>query len=351
MMLFLTFFAFGSIFACSSADTFIVYGEDSNITVLSSTGKEIKKFVIFSNPIKGIAIHYDEDLIFAVDGEKIIKVHLLDDEGNRKVSGKGELFLDQKASHFESVLVVLRNEGIQPRPFTDESVSLTVDTNTHKLYIGGRMYVYEMNYSGKNVRKVIGTNFPSSSSSFYFNNFLFHQNKAFVEVYSSSEREFNGIYETAINIIGMKNLTNASLILGNDDIYSVASGNTSKSIFIVDQNQYQISAMQPEENEDLAPLKEQRILLSNYGVTRGPKALAVNGQTVAWCSPTGSILFVGKMNKNKNFLPLKDIVVIPSVKTYQIALFETSSGQSLVVSSKYWLVIMIAFVNAARNLV
>ena len=351
MMLFLTFFVFGSIFVCSSADTFIVYGEDSNITVLSSAGKEIKKFVIFSNPIKGIAIHYDEDLIFAVDGEKIIKVHLLDDEGNRKVSGKGELFLDQKASHFESVLNVgLSDKGIQPRPKT--VLSLTVDTNTHKLYIGGSMYVYEMNYSGKDVRKVIGTNFPSSRPFFYFNNFLFHQNKAFVAVYLSSKKEFkNGIYETAINITGMKNLTNASLILGKEDIYSMASDITSKSIFIVDQNQYQISAMQPEENEDLAPLKEQRILLSNYGVTRGPKALAVNGQTVAWCSPTGSILFVGKMNKNKNFLPLKDIVVISSVKTYQIALFETSSGQSLVVSSKYWLVIMIAFVNAARNLV
>ena len=355
MRFFLAVFVFISIIGNSLADIFIVYGESDltfgTINVISFSGKPIKKFKISSYTIKGIAIHFEEDLIFAVDGTKIIKLYLLDDEGNRKKSGNGELFLEPKVSYFETVLIELKKEGIETRITPDEATSLTVDTRNNKLYIGGRSYVFEMDFNGKNVRKIIGVNFGNSSATFYFNHLIFFGNKVFVEVYSSSKEGCSGIYETFINPGGMINITNASLSLGKKDIYSMVSETTSNNIYFV-ENQYQILSLKPEKKlKDLAPLKKVRVLLSNFDLTGKPKALAVIGQKVFWSSSDNSKIFLGKMNKAKNFLPVKDISTVTRyTRTLQMAVFEIISGQSFAVISNNFLVFITSFVGAAINL-
>ena len=128
MKIFMTILTVGSFLLSCNADVFVVFGQGSTIYVTSSAGSVIKQFYISSSSssIKGIAVHYEEDLIFAVNGNKIFKLYLLDNEGKPKKSGSGQLFLNAKASHFESVLLVLSDAGIQPTRFSDEATSLTV---------------------------------------------------------------------------------------------------------------------------------------------------------------------------------------------------------------------------------
>lgn len=339
--------------AVCTADLFVIYGEASGnaINVISSTGEIKKTFKVNANGIKGIAIHYKRDLIFVVDRRHIVKIHLLDDDGNPKISGTGELFVDPKASHFESVLIFLSSFGIRPSASLDEATSLMVDTTNNKLYIGGENYVFEMDFDGSNVRKAFMAPKSSQLSTAYINHFSLHKNKFYVGV-SNLRNELNGVYQTVVDSSALVNLTNASLVLGERKIYAIAGENSSDNLFYV-AGVTQINLMRPVQKSkvvDVSPLQKPRVVLSNFGVTNAPRALTLIGGNMFWSSYRDNKLYHGKLNGNMNFLPLRKIFVIKEgVRVLQMAAFETSTGAVINVSC--WFVFVMVFSNLAFALV
>ena len=204
-----------------TADLFVIYGDASAlgnvIKVISSAGELQKTFKVNTRSIQGIAIHYKQDLIFVVDRSKIVKIHLLDDDGIRKISGTGELFVDPKVSHFESVLISLSSIGITVR--SSGTTCLMVDSTNNKLYIGGEKYVFEMDFDGSNVRKAIMA--PEAETFAYMNHLTLVESKLYVGVSDMQNKE-NGVYQAVIDPRAMVNLTNASLILEENNIYAIA---------------------------------------------------------------------------------------------------------------------------------
>ena len=329
-----------------TADLFVIYGDASAlgnvIKVISSAGELQKTFKVNTRSIQGIAIHYKQDLIFVVDRSKIVKIHLLDDDGIRKISGTGELFVDPKVSHFESVLISLSSIGITVR--SSGTTCLMVDSTNNKLYIGGEKYVFEMDFDGSNVRKAIMA--PEAETFAYMNHLTLVESKLYVGVSDMQNKE-NGVYQAVIDPRAMVNLTNASLILEESNIYAIAGENTSRSFYYINNN-YQIHLMPPVQKKvivkEISPLQKPRIVLSNFGVTNNPRALAVIGRNMFWSSDRYRKLYRGKLNGNMNFLPLQNISVVEeNIQVLQMVVFETSTGA--VINTSVWFLLAVVMTN------
>ena len=54
-----------------------------------------------------LAIHYEQDLIFIADYLKLVRIHLVNENGTRIVSGNGELFVNATARYREEYIKTL----------------------------------------------------------------------------------------------------------------------------------------------------------------------------------------------------------------------------------------------------
>ena len=70
--------------------------------------KEFKlKNVFHSSETVSLAIHYEQELIFIADYYQLVRIHLVNDNGTRVLSGKGELFVNSTAKHHEELIKIL----------------------------------------------------------------------------------------------------------------------------------------------------------------------------------------------------------------------------------------------------
>ena len=347
---------------CSAAP-FAIYGDanGNQINVTSSTGTIVKTLYVSASGIQSIAIHYQKDLIFAADGSKVIKIHLLDDNGQRKISGIGKLFLDQKANHFESVLIRFSFFGISESPS-----SLMVDHVAEKLYIGGEDFLYEMHLNGSNVRKAfkapeffIGRNVHFKYPTLHNGEFYFGVSSTY---YMTS---YNGLYQGTLETRGTVNLTLQNMFLREDGIASIAVDESKDKLFYVNRYMNQIRFIELDQSKSdiptsakptaptkptsslssptIGPLittssrpiatwptKKHKTVLSNYRLTNDLRALAVHGRHMFWSSGEDRKLYFGELNEDMNFLPLDDITTLrKDVRILQIAVFESGSKRMM----------------------
>lgn len=54
-----------------------------------------------------LGIHYEQDLIFIADYVKLVRIHLVNENGTRIVSGNGELFVNATARYREEYIKTL----------------------------------------------------------------------------------------------------------------------------------------------------------------------------------------------------------------------------------------------------
>lgn len=71
----------------------------------------IKKFSLnnafYTGSTVSLAVHYQQDLIFIADYSKLVRIHLVNDNGTRIVSGNGELFVNSTARYHEEFIKIL----------------------------------------------------------------------------------------------------------------------------------------------------------------------------------------------------------------------------------------------------
>ena len=106
----------------------VLYGNDnSQIIIKDVNTRETRKIftIQIKEPTGGIAIYYENDLIFFVEGTTIYRIHLVDENGKRKISGKGELFANKNADHFEMVFYM----------YSFRFNSLVFDDSTKMMYV------------------------------------------------------------------------------------------------------------------------------------------------------------------------------------------------------------------------
>ena len=96
--------------------------------------------------------------------------------------------------------------------------------------------------------------------------------------------------------------------------------------------------------KEISPLQKPRIVLSNFGVTNNPRALAVIGRNMFWSSDRYRKLYRGKLNGKMNFLPLQNISVVEeNIQVLQMAVFETSTGA--VINTSVWFLLAVVMTN------
>ncbi len=96
---------------CCYADTLLVYYNRDKIVVKTINRGFEKQFSLL-NAFHGaetisLAIHYEQDLIFIADYNKLVRIHLVNENGTRVVSGNGELFVNTTVKHHEELIKTL----------------------------------------------------------------------------------------------------------------------------------------------------------------------------------------------------------------------------------------------------
>ena len=308
--------ALSAVIASCLSSPLVLYGiERGNyINVTTSSGTVIKTFYTRARSIKSLAIHSKQDLLFAADDSKIIRLHLLDAKGKRKISGTGELFRNPKANHFESQILEFSSYRISAA----ES-SLLVDETANKLYIGARCFLYELNLNGSGVRPVFTLrrdDCPNYSSKYFRHPSLYKGNFFFTIGLSA-------IYRAILDGDTLVNITNQNIVLYKDGIRDMAVDGKTGKLFYVNSN-HQIQVVTQDELLGVSTTTVQTVL-SNYRFTNEVKALAVIGRYMFWCSREKREIYRGKLNEDMNFLPTNDIHTIErEVKTKQIVLYSSA---------------------------
>ena len=98
------FFVLTFLGSITTSKLYALYGNGQwGITVTDiATGSTVKTFTISTPKPAFFAIDIKEDLLFFTDEKNMIhRIYLVDDNGDRKVSGTGQLFTDASADHIE----------------------------------------------------------------------------------------------------------------------------------------------------------------------------------------------------------------------------------------------------------
>ena len=91
-----------------NGDAVLMYYNAGKIRLEGTNRGIVKEFALTnafaSTEEISLAIHYEQDLIFIADYNKVVRIHLVNFNGSRVVSGNGELFVNATAKHREEVI-------------------------------------------------------------------------------------------------------------------------------------------------------------------------------------------------------------------------------------------------------
>jgi hypothetical protein len=103
-----------SLVPCYGDVLLMYYTAAGEIRVSGVNGKQFSLINNFnSTETISLAIHYEQDLIFIADYSKIVRIHLVNEYGNRVISGNGELFVNSTARHREELIKTLDSSQCQ----------------------------------------------------------------------------------------------------------------------------------------------------------------------------------------------------------------------------------------------
>ena len=272
----------------------VLYGNNnSQIIIKDVNTRETRKIftIQIKEPTGGIAIYYENDLIFFAEGTTIYRIHLVDEDGKRKLSGKGELFANKNADHFEMVFYM----------YSFRFNSLVFDDSTKMMYV---MYYLDHSDYIMGFTKIdpeTGNTSPTTYTRTYAPSCCTLSNGM---LYNS--------FRSAIYNITMR-------ALFDNKAWQQLIKLKSTSQFTVDNLTYRLFYTQQENlirvfdgNLTSIPISSMKrpYVMADSEVTKKINAIAVYGKIVVWSSSAWNRLYIGELNKKLNFMPSRSVYVL-----------------------------------------
>ena len=272
----------------------VLYGNDhSQIIIKDVNTRETKKIftIQIKEPTGGIAIYYENDLIFFVEGTTIYRIHLVDEDGKRKLSGRGELFANKNADHFEMVFDM----------YSVRFNSLVFDDSTKMMYamyyLGHSAYVMGFIKIDPETGYTLTTKMINAhvSSSFTLCHGMLY-NLYRDTIYNITTRALDDVkaWQQLINLkstsqFTVDNFTNMLFYTQQENLIRMLDGNLTS---------IPISSM------------KRPYVMADSEVTKKINAIAVYGNIVVWSSSAWNRLYIGELNKMLNFMPRRSVHVL-----------------------------------------
>ena len=282
-----------------------IYGNDQSEIVIKDTElrKTLKIFTIQNVATSGITIVYEKDLIFYSNEDgTVYRIHLVDEKGHRKKSGKGKLFTDKDVDHFE----LLFYETGYP------IIDLVYDEDQNMLYIITPFYILQFD-PNTDPNGQVKSSFISKYSSM-----------------SSSQGQHAVVSRGMLYIANSYNVYNVpTAALGYSPHFSVFAKLGSVTAFAIDakstnlyffgRNAMRVLIGNATRNKVghriSTSLKSNHtlVVLANGAVTKGVHSMAVYGDVIVWSSCAWKQIYVGKLNIKESFIPMRSVHVLDSI--------------------------------------
>jgi len=289
-------------FVCGISANFIIYGTGTGEIRIKrvKTKETIKSIKVQVDEIKGgLAIDFRNDLIFFAEGTNIYRIHLVDGLGKRKVSGKGELFLAKNVDHFETLL--FGGEHVIEGLFFDEASNKLFTTWNDKLHsslfsvdteTGGIKNIFEADDCIPLRNPVIYKHFVYFTCPFY--------------AYK------RGLYKSNISKYMRTGIKTGKEV----NVTSFDIDRNTKRLFYSQRATIRMFDTNPQKG----------IVVADSAVTSGVKAIAVYGKYVIWSSLKVKKIFIGELDEDMYFIPMRNIQAIDGtdkdpVHTHHVVLF------------------------------
>lgn len=284
-MMYVIFLIIFDLIVCVNSN-FIIYGTGFGELRIKrvKTKETLKTIKIQVDEIKGgLAIDFRNDLIFFAEGPNIYKIYLVDELGKRKISQKGELFLAKNVDHFE-VLLFGGDHSIEGL-FFDESSSKLFTTWNDKMHSG----LYTVDTETGQIKNVFEADdcIPLRNPVIY---------KHFVYFTCPFYAYKRGLYKSDIGKymrVGIK--TGKEVNVTSFDI-----DRNTKRLFFSQRSTIRMF--------DTHPAKG--IVVADSAVSNGVRAIAVYGKYVIWTSIKIRKIFIGELDEDMYFIPMRNIVAI-----------------------------------------
>ena len=267
-----------------------IYGNDQSEIIVKDT-KLRTTLKIFTTQVvatSGITIVYEKDLIFfsGEDGT-IYRIHLVDEIGNRDISGNGKLFTNKDVDHFE---LVFYETGY---PIID----LVYDEDDKMLYIITPLYILKFD---PQVDPDEEKCFPKYSSMSSLNGQ--HAVISHGMLYVSDPYD---IYNVPTAALGYAPHFSTFAELRSVTAFAIDN----KKIFYFTENVMRVLDGNMKKNENPASFlsNQTKVVLANNAVTKDVHTLAVYGDVVVWSSCWWREIYVGKLNYRRNFIPMHSV--------------------------------------------
>lgn len=247
----------------------------------------------------GIAIDFRNDAIFYSDGNDIYKIFLVNEKGTRRVSGTGELLLNSNIDHFEILLFGgdHKIEGL----FFDNGASLLYTTWNDKMHSG----LFTIDTESGHVRRV----FDADDCIPLRNPIIYSSLVYFTCPFYAYKR---GLYKSKLSKYGR-----VGIRTGKDvNVSSFDVDRNTKRLYYSERSTIRVF--------DANPVKG--IIVADSAATSAVKAIAVYGKYVIWSSEKQKRIFIGQLDEDMSFIPMKNVQVIDGsdtdpVEAHHIILF------------------------------
>jgi len=263
-----------------------MYEDSGTIKVRNAaTAEVVKEISISSSGRVYVAYHYSQDLIFHIEdfpSEKLYRIHLVNENGDRKISGKGDLLTDKNADHMET-LISDQLSGIS---------GMHVDEENNKLYVLTYREIVQLDLEGKNKQIIYKEDASTLRGLFYHGGMLYIS----AELHSKA-----GVFR--IDIITKK--TEILVNLHQGDIFDLAVDRANNKLFFRQGNQ--IKVIDTNSSSSAYPVSNPKVVLSDSQFTggNGLQAIVADSRILIWLSRDQ--LYAGIIAANFKFIPKKRI--------------------------------------------
>jgi len=235
-----------------------------------------------------IAYHYSQDLIFYIKSDsfgRLYRIYLVNEDGDRIISGNGDLLTDKNSNHMETLI----NDQL------NDILGLHVDEENNKLYVLTFQEIAQLDLEGKNKQIIYKEDKSVLSRLFYHGGMLY---------FSAGSYESNpGVFRIDINTKKTETLVNLQPNTGGTIDLAVDQANN--KLFIRQGNQ--IIVIDTNSSSSAYPVPNPRIVLSDSQFTGGDnlQAIVADSRILVWLSREQ--LYEGIVNANFKFIPKKSI--------------------------------------------
>ena len=281
--------------SCVNYSFLVIYGNNNSQIIIKEvkTFKTVKIFSIqLKEPCGGIAIDYEKELIFFAGKKKVYRIHLVDENGNREISGKGKLFLNKTVDHFEIPFYqkIYSDYEIQSLLFDDVGEMLYV--TIFKACTHSRLIVK------LDPEKGYVTDYPLhalANPSVLCNGMLYaSQNHTIYNITVAALEHSAGLMKPLITLqrlskFTIDKLTNRLFYTQHENILKVVEGNLATT-----------------------PISKNRtrVVMADGDITTNIQSIDVFGKIVVWSSHDWNTLYIAGFNKKNNFISMRNVHVL-----------------------------------------